>query len=140
VSLQSGPVRIQSVAVALLVALAVTGCGVKSVKTYQVDPTAKCLRDGGYRVRTDADNFGVIAASAPLGAVRAFEPGNTVTISFANDHSEALNISELYRKFAPKKLRPHIDDVMEVQKNVVVLWTVTPPAKDHDKVFGCLKG
>jgi hypothetical protein len=63
-----------------------------------------------------------------------------VTISFANDHREALNISELYRKFAPKKLRPHIDDVMEVQKNVVVLWTVTPPPKDHDKVFGCLKG
>ena len=124
------------VAAALVVAL--TGCGVESVKAYKADPTAKCLEDAGFRIQRA--NLGLVADSAPNGSIRAFEPGNAVTISFANDHSEAKNISKLYRKFAPKKLRPHIDDVMEVQKNAVILWTVTPPPKDHDTVFGCLKG
>jgi hypothetical protein len=131
-------VRRGIVVVAVLTALAVTGCGTKATKVYRVDGTAKCLRDAGYRVSTV--NLGLVADSAPLGSLRAFKPGNAVTISFGNDHREALNISELYRKFAPKKLRPHIDDVMEIQKNAVVLWTVTPPSADHDKVFGCLKG
>jgi hypothetical protein len=133
-------VRVKHLAAAALAVLAVSGCGAKEAKTYHVDGTAKCLKDEGYRVRTDADNLGVVAAAAPLGSLRAFESGNTVTISFGDDHREAVNISKLYRKFAPKKLRPHIDDVMEIQKNAVLLWTVTPPPDDHDKVFGCLKG
>jgi hypothetical protein len=133
-----GAVRIGLCIAVVLVAVAATGCGVESVKAYDVDATAKCLQDAGYRIQRA--NLGLVADSAPNGSIRAFEPGNAVTISFGNDHREATNISELYRKFAPKKLRPHIDDVMEVQKNAVILWTVTPPQKDHDKVFGCLKG
>ena len=132
--------RAKQLAAAAVAVLAVTGCGAKAAKTYHVDGTAKCLRDAHYRVRTDADNLGVVAAAAPLGSLRAFEPGNTVTISFGNDHREAVNISELYRRFAPKKLRPHIDDVMEIQKNAVLVWTVTAPMDDHDNVVGCLKG
>jgi hypothetical protein len=135
-----GVVRGAQPAAAVFAALAVAGCGAKVVKVYRVDATAKCLRDAGYRVRTDAENLGVVAAAAPLGSLRAFEPGNNVTISFGNDHREAVNISKLYRKFAPKKLRPHIDDVMEIQKNAVLLWTITPPSDDHGKVVGCLKG
>ena len=137
--LQSSPMRVRYAAVAVG-ALALAGCSGGAVRVYHVDGTAKCLRDSGYTVRTDADNLGVIPAAAPLGAVRAIEPGNTVTISFGNDRREAVNISKLYRKFAPKKLRPHIDDVMEIQKNAVLVWTVTPPTEDHEKVIGCLKG
>jgi len=135
-----GPVRVPQAAAAALIAFAVAGCGGNAVHTYHVDGTAKCLKDAGYRVRTDAANLGQIAAAAALGSLRAFEPGNTLTVSFGNDHQEAENISKLYRKFAPKKLRPHIDDVMEIQKNAVLLWTVTPPTADHEKVLGCLKG
>jgi hypothetical protein len=133
-------VRVKHVAAAALAVMAAAGCGAKAAKTYHVDGTAKCLKDAGYRVRTDADHLGVVAAAAPLGSLRAFESANTLTISFGNDHREAVNITKLYRKFAPKKLRPHIDDVMEIQKNAVLLWTVTPPMDDHDKVLGCLKG
>jgi hypothetical protein len=140
VRLQSGVVRLREIGAVALVGLAVAGCGAKNVRVYHADGSAKCLRDAGYRVRTDAENLGVVAAAAPLGSLRAFEPGNTVTISFGNDHREALNISKLYRKFAPKRLRPHIDDVMEIQKNAVLLWTITPPTEDHDKVTGCLQG
>jgi hypothetical protein len=131
-------VRVAPFTAAVLAAVTVTGCGVESVKTYDANATAKCLQEAGYRIQRA--NLGLVADSAPNGSIRAFEPGNAVTISFGNDHREALNISQLYRKFAPKNLRPHIDDVMEVQKNAVVLWTVTPPQDDHDKVFGCLKG
>jgi len=123
-----------------VVALALAGCGATVAHVYHVDPTAKCLRDAGYRVRTDAENLGVVAAAAALGSLRASQPGNNVTISFGNDHREASNISALYRRFAPRKLRPHIDDVMEIQKNAVLLWIVTPPADDHKKIVGCLKG
>jgi hypothetical protein len=133
-------VRAHLVAAAAFVALAAAGCGSNAAKVYHVDPTAACLRDAGYRVRTDAENLGVVAAAAPLGSLRGSQPGNTVTVSFGNDHREALNIAGLYRKFAPRKLRPHIDDVMEIQKNAVLLWTITPPPDDHDKVVGCLKG
>ena len=125
-------------AAAAILAFVLTACGVTRV--YHVDSTAKCLRDGGYRVRTDADNLGVVPSAAPLGALRAFEPGNTVTMSFGKDDDDAVEISRLYRKFAPKKLRPHIDDVMEIQRNVVLVWTITPPTDDHERVVGCLKG
>jgi hypothetical protein len=133
-------VRLRETASAALIGLVVAGCAGNAARVYHVDPTAGCLKEAGYRVLTDPDSLGVIPSSAPLGALRAFEPGNTVTISFASRHREAMNISELYRKFAPKKLRPHIDDVMEIQKNAVLVWTVTPPTEDHEKVLGCLKG
>jgi hypothetical protein len=29
---------------------------------------------------------------------------------------------------------------MRTQKNAVLLWTVTPPQDELDKVFACLKG
>jgi hypothetical protein len=133
-------VRLRATGIAALAGLVVAGCGGNAVHVYHVDGTAKCLKDAGYRVNAKAERLGVIPASAALGALRALEPGNTVTISFGSDHREATNISELYRKFAPKKLRPHIDDVMEIQKNAVLVWTVTPPTDDHEKVVGCLKG
>ena len=130
--------RVRVAAVAVVAAAA--GCGSNAVRVYHVDSTVKCLRDAGYRVNDKADELGVIPSAAPVGALRAFEPGNTVTISFGSDHREAVNISKLYRKFAPKRLRKHIDDVMEIQKNAVLVWTVTPPTDDHEKVLGCLKG
>ena len=53
---------------------------------------------------------------------------------------DALAIQRAFRRFAPRKLRRHIDDVMRTQKNAVLLWTVTPPTEEMNKVFGCLKG
>jgi hypothetical protein len=123
------------VAVALLVA----GCS-SEPSVYKAEPTAKCLRGKGFRVTTDPEKIGVVAAAAPNGGLRAFEPGNTLTIAFGESSDDALGIQRAFRRFAPKSLRPHIDDVMRVQKNAVLLWTVTPPAEEMDKVFGCLKG
>lgn len=128
------------VVVLLAVALLVAGCGNSEPSVYKAEPTAKCLRGNGFRVTTDPTKVGVIAAAAPNGGLRAFEPGNALTIAFGESSDDALGIQRAFRRFAPKRLRPNIDDVMRVQKNAVLLWTVTPPVDEMNKVFGCLEG
>lgn len=123
------------VAVALLVA----GCN-SEPSVYKAEPTAKCLRGNGFRVTTESGEIGVVAAAAPNGGLRAFEPGNALTIAFGESSDDAFGIQRAFRRFAPESLRPKIDDVMRVQKNAVLLWTVTPPLDEMNKVFGCLKG
>jgi hypothetical protein len=128
------------VLVLVAVALLVAGCGNTEPSVYKAEPTAKCLRGKGYRVTTDSAEIGVVAAAAPNGGLRAFEPGNALTIAFGESSDDALGIQRAFRRFAPSRLRPHIDDVMRVQKNAVLLWTVTPPLEEMNEVFGCLKG
>ena len=127
------------VPVLVVVALLLAGCS-SEPSVYKAEPTAKCLRGKGYRVTTDSAEIGVVAAAAPNGGLRAFEPGNALTIAFGESSDDALGIQRAFRRFAPPRLRPHIDDVMRIQKNAVLLWTVTPPAEEMDTVFGCLKG
>jgi hypothetical protein len=115
------------------------GCGNPVHSHYSIKETAPCLEGLGYTVDRDASDHGPVEASATEGALLATEPGNAVVITFSADADEAANIKQAYRQFASKKLRPHIDDVMESQKNVVLRWTITPPREEHDRVFGCLK-
>ena len=82
----------------------------------------------------------MIAANAPNGGLLAREPGNALTIAFAQDSDDAIKTAAAVKEFAPKNLQPHITDVMRTQKNAVLLWTVTPPQAELDKVFACLKG
>jgi hypothetical protein len=128
--------------IVLLVVLAslLAACGGAEPSVYKAPGSAACLRKLGYRVTTEDRGVGVVAAAAPNGGLRAFEPGNTVTIAFGANSDDALQIEGAFRRFAPKKLKPNIDDVMRVQKNAVLLWTVTPPEDEMNKVFGCLKG
>jgi hypothetical protein len=124
----------------LVLALLAAGCSSGEPSAFTAGPTAKCLRGQDYRVTTDDSKIGVVAANAPHGGLRANEPGNALTIAFAQDSDDALMIAGAFRRFAPKKLKKHIDDVLRIQKNAVLLWTVTPPQDEMDKVFGCLKG
>ena len=123
--------------VALLVGLGllVAGCGETEPSVYKAEGTAKCLRGEGYRVTTDPTKTGVLAGNAPNGGLRAFERGNTLTIAFGANSDDALKIARAFRNFAPKKLRPHITDVMRTQKNAVLLWTITPPIEELNKVY-----
>ena len=82
----------------------------------------------------------MVAAAAPNGGLLARAPGNALTIAFASDSGDAESIAQAFTRFAPKKLRPHISDVMRTEKNAVLLWTVTPPLEELNKVVGCLKG
>jgi hypothetical protein len=127
------------ICLALLLAGLAAGCN-SQPSTYKAQPTADCLRKLGYRVVTDPTKLGVVEAHATYGGLVAFHPGNAVRIAFGSNEEDAVGIEHGYRRFAPKKLRPHIDDVMRNQKNAVLLWTVTPPQTEMDEVFGCLKG
>jgi hypothetical protein len=120
--------------------LLLAGCSSGEPSTFKAEPTAKCLEGTGYSVTTDDAKVGVIAANAPNGGLRANEPGNALTIAFGQDSDDAIQIAAAFKKFAPKKLQPHITDVMRTQKNAVLLWTVTPPQEELNNVFACLKG
>jgi hypothetical protein len=124
----------------LVLGLLATGCSSGEPSAYKAEPTAKCLRDHGYQVTTEDSEVGVIAANAPNGGLRMNEPGNALTAAFAQNSDDAIQIAGAFKKFAPKKLRPHILDVMRTEKNAVLLWTVTPPQEEMNKVFACLKG
>jgi hypothetical protein len=123
----------------VLLAVAAAGCNTEPA-VYKAEPTAKCLRGHGYRVTTDPAGLGVVERNAANGGLIAFHPGNAVRIAFAESSDAARGLEHAYRVFAPKKLRPHITDVMRTQKNAVLLWTVTPPQQEMDDVFACLKG
>ncbi len=131
--------RIRAAAPLALVLVA-AACGASEPSVYKPTGTADCLRGDDYRVTTDVSKVGVVAASASLGALRAFEPGNTLTISFGSGPVEAAAIVRGYRRFAPKRLKRHLDDVLRTEKNAVLLWTITPSAEKLDAVLGCLKG
>ena len=128
-----------SICLALLLAFLAAGCNTEP-STYKAQPTANCLCKDGYQVTTDPAKLGVVEGHAENGGLVAFHPGNAVRIAFGASSDDAIGIERGYRRFAPKKLRPHIDDVMRTEKNAVLLWTVTPPLDEMNKVFGCLKG
>ena len=124
----------------VLAALLVAGCSSGEPSTFKAGQTAKCLRGKGYLVTTDDAKVGVVAANAPNGGLLAKEPGNALTIAFGQNSDDAIQIAAAFKRFAPKKLRPHITDVLRTQKNAVLLWTVTPPLQELNKVDTCLKG
>ncbi|MGB8003423.1 MAG: hypothetical protein WCF27_04085 [Gaiellaceae bacterium] len=128
------------VSILLVLGLLAAGCSSGEPSAYKAEPTAKCLRGQGFDVTTDDSKVGVIAANAPNGGLRMNEPGNALTAAFAQNSDDAIQIAAAFKRFAPKKLRPHILDVMRTEKNAVLLWTVTPPQEEMNKVFACLKG
>jgi hypothetical protein len=123
----------------VLLALVAAGCG-SEPSTYKAEPTAKCLRKDGYRVTTDPAKLGVVEKNADNGGLIAFEPGNAVRIAFAKDSDDAVGVENGFRRFVKKKVRRHIADVMRTQNNAVLLWTITPPQDELNKVYDCLKG
>ena len=124
----------------IVAGLLLAGCSSGEPSTFKAGPTAKCLEGKGYRVTTNDAQVGVVAANAPNGGLLAREPGNALTIAFGESSDDGIKIAAAFKRFAPKKLRPHIGDVLRTQKNAVLLWTVTPPQEELNKVFACLKG
>jgi hypothetical protein len=127
-------------AVIVCFCLCAAGCGDSEPSVYKAGPTAKCLRGAGYRVTTNPAELGVVERNAEHGGLIAFEPGNAVRIAFAASSDDALGVERGFRRFVSDKVRPHITDVMRTNKNAVLLWTVTPPIEELNKVYGCLKG
>jgi hypothetical protein len=127
--------------IALAVALLAAGCGVRTSKPFNAGGTAGCLKSRGFtHVTTDPTKVGFIAAFADRGGLRADSPmGNRLTIAFAADAGSTGPTEEDFRARAPKKLRPHMSDIMQTNRNAVLVWTTTPDPAELDTASRCLK-
>ena len=124
----------------LALALLAAGCGVRNSNPYTAAKSVSCFRTHGFKeVSTDRLKVGFIAAFAPNGGLVAkAQDGNFLTIAFAADESGAASTAATFKRRAPAKLRPHMSDILETQRNAVLVWTVTPSSDDLSTALGCL--
>ena len=127
---------------ALLVLLAAiaAGCGARSSAPFTARASAPCLTKHDFRgVTTNPAKVGFIAGFAANGGVKATSPsGNQVTIAFTENSDSVASTESAFRLHAPPTLRPHISDVMRIDRNAVIVWTTTPSGDDEHAVEGCL--
>jgi hypothetical protein len=129
----------------LLVAVAAlaAGCGVRNSTPFSPTASAACLRSHGFTsVTTEPSQVGFVAAFADDGGLRATSPEhNILTVAFAADaqSSSTSSLEDAFRSHAPKSLRPHMGDIMSVNRNAVLVWTTSPSSQDSDTVNRCLR-
>jgi hypothetical protein len=122
---------------ALVVCLA--ACGADVAAPYSAKATKPCLEKLGWRVSARDADVGVIAASAARGGLQVRIPKrNDLTIAFGNDGHDAVGLAKAFRRLAPKKLRPHLRDVLMRQRNATLVWTVAPTVADLQAAQRCL--
>ena len=99
-----------------LVALVAAGCGVRNSKPFTAQGTAAaaCKAHGFTGVTTNPAQVGFIAGFADNGGIRARprRSGNVLTIAFTADADSTGSTEEAFRSHAPKRLRPHMSDIM----------------------------
>ena len=134
--------RLQLILVVAALAVVAAGCGSRSSnKPYTATGTAACMAKKGFtKVSTNPVKVGFIAGFAENDGLKARAPsGNVLTIAFAADATAGVeSTKQAFRAHAPRKLRPHIDDIMESQGNAVLVWTVTPTPAELADAQGCL--
>jgi hypothetical protein len=134
---------IRRILLLIAVAALVAGCGVRNSTPFSAKATAACLRSHGFTSVTTADSqIGFVAAFADDGGLRATSPDrNVLTIAFAADAepSSTSSLEDSFRSHAPKSLRPHMSDIMSVNRNAVLVWTISASSADSSTVNGCLR-
>jgi hypothetical protein len=126
--------------IALLVALVAAGCGVRTTKAYTAKGTVGCLRSHGFTgVTTNPGQVGFIAGFADNGGIKARSAmGNVLTIAFTADADSTASTQQAFRSHAPQRLRPHMSDIMQTNRNAVLVWTTTPDPGELGAATGCL--
>ncbi len=126
--------------VLVVVALLAAGCGVRSSKPYTAKGSVACFRAKGFTgVSTNPAKVGFIAGFAPNGGLAGRSPaGNALTIAFAGDEKGAASTAAVYRRKAPPALRRHMADILETQRNAVLVWTTSPTADELSRALACL--
>jgi hypothetical protein len=116
------------------------GCGGGSKAPYTAKGTVKCLTGKGFtNATTDPLKVGFIAGVAENGGLRAVAPsGNVLTIAFARDAADAASTKEVFRENATPFYRRHMADIMESQRNAVLVWTTSPSQVLLTTVLHCL--
>lgn len=131
----------RTLGILLLVALVAAGCGVRNSKPFTAKGSAGCLRSHGFTgVTTNPRKVGFIAGFAENGGIRASSPtGNAVTIAFTADENSVASTEDAFKLRAPKRLRPHMSDILRTDRNAVLVWTITPLPDELDTAMRCLK-
>jgi hypothetical protein len=127
-------------ALVVLAALALLAAGCGGSHAYTAQGTVKCLSSKGFTdVTTDPAKVGFIAAFADNGGLRATAPnGNVLTIAFAGDTSAVAGTETAFRDHASPFYKRHMSDIMESQRNAVLVWTTAPSQAQLSTALGCL--
>jgi hypothetical protein len=134
-------VRRASIAISLaVISVLVAGCGARSNKPFTATGSAPCFTKKGFtKVTTDPDKVGFIAAFADNGGLRATTTdGNLLTIAFTLDDTAVASTEAAFRAHAPAKLRPRMNDIMEAERNAVLVWTTSPSPQQLADAKTCL--
>ena len=120
--------------------LVAAGCGARSSAPYTAAGTAKCLTSKGFTgVTTSPAKVGFIAGFADNGGIRGTAPGgNVLTIAFAGDTPGAAQTEQAFRAHATPFYKRHMHDIMETQRNAVLVWTTAPTQAQIDTALACL--
>jgi hypothetical protein len=132
--------RLLLVLVVALLAFAAAGCGARSNKPFTAKGSAACMTKQGFtNVTTNRVKVGFIAGFAENGGLIATtKTGNVLTIAFTADDNGVASTKEAFRNHAPKRLRPRMNDIMEADRNAVLVWTVSPTPSQLADAESCL--
>jgi hypothetical protein len=128
------------VGILVVLALLAAGCGARSNKPFTAKATASCLPQKGFKqVTTNPAKVGFIAAFAENGGIRATAAdGNVLTIAFASDEAGAASTRRAFKAHASPFYRRRIDDILESQRNAVLVWTTSPTQQQISDAESCL--
>ena len=120
--------------------LIAAGCGARSSAPYTAAGTVACLKSKGFTgVTTNPVKVGFIAGFADNGGILAKAPGgNVVTFAFAGNTAGAADTKSAFKAHATPFYRRHMGDIMESQRNAVLVWQTSPTQAQVDAALGCL--
>lgn len=117
----------------LVAASLLAACGGGS-KTYSEAPTRTCLAKESRVTLSSKVDF--VASTVSGGAFNVRFPTNQVTVMFGEDRDEAGRIVNAYKQFKGENIG--LEDVLRVERNVVMLWAAHPQDDDLETIYGCL--
>jgi hypothetical protein len=131
----------RALVVVSVAALLAAGCGVRNSKPFTASASAPCFRQHGFTgVTTKPADVGFIAGFADNGGLRATSPsGNVVTVAFTADPDSVDSTEAAFRAHATGAYKTHISDVMEANRNAVLVWAITPKSDELDAAQRCLR-
>jgi hypothetical protein len=127
-------------AVCLLVLALAAGCGAQSSKPYTAAGTVACLKTKGFTgVTTAPAKIDFIARFSENGGLRAkAADGNVLTVAFAADEAGVAPKEQAFRNNASPFYKKRMQDIMQSERNAVLVWQTAPTQEQIDAVKSCL--